>query len=856
MIPLKLQLRNFMSYRDNVPPLLFDGFRIACLSGDNGHGKSALLDAVTWALWGKARAKSEDELIHHGRTEMEVEYEFLLGESQYRVLRKRALKKRGEGLAGVGSLDLQVYGETGYRSIAGNTMHETQRRLNELLRMEYDTFVNSAFILQGKADAFTLKSPADRKQVLADLLGLGAYDALEELARDKAKETEARRREEAARKATMELEVARRPEYEAQAEVVAKELAELAERLGERDRLLALLREEKHSLEQDQARLQEISRQLVAAEQDLAESERQVAEHARRIAECEAILAQREAVEAGYRRLLELRAQYETLNGRLGRLLALNEKRGVLTRIIDDARSRLAADHRVLASAAEELERRAATAGKQRAELEKARRELAALAGLEQQQEEKRAHLQSLAYQVRTLREVNERIKQDGALLKEKIDLLSHAGARCPVCESELGQNGRDRLAQQFETQRAELRRDYAENEKRSKEMEAESAREQQALAVIQKSLERKLALERAAAGLEKGLADAEEAAGQAQEKRVAAAALAARLEKRDYAAEQQAQLVEVEREIAGLGYDAKEHERIKAELARLAPLEQQQQRLAVAETTLAQERPLLAAAERLRERWQGQLNSTRERRDELALRLRRLPALQADLGRLEGEIERLVNQQTEARLRQGRCQQMLNNCLYLEKQCQELAKTIAHLAEEKGIYDELVVAFGKKGIQAMIIEAAVPELEDEANALLARMTDGRMRLRFETQRAAKSSDAVIETLDIRIADELGTRSYELFSGGEAFKVNFAIRIALSKLLARRAGARLEMLVIDEGFGTQDAQGRERLVEAINTVGRDFAKILVITHIEELKDAFPVRIDVVKTAEGSQLSVS
>ncbi|MHB9090784.1 MAG: SbcC/MukB-like Walker B domain-containing protein, partial [Chloroflexota bacterium] len=180
----------------------------------------------------------------------------------------------------------------------------------------------------------------------------------------------------------------------------------------------------------------------------------------------------------------------------------------------------------------------------------------------------------------------------------------------------------------------------------------------------------------------------------------------------------------------------------------------------------------------------------------------------------------------------------------------------IARLLEEKGIYDELALAFGKKGIQAMIIETAVPELEDEANALLSRMTDGRMRVKFETQRAAKASDAVIETLDIRIADELGTRSYELFSGGEAFKVNFAIRIALSKLLARRAGARLEMLVVDEGFGTQDAQGRERLVEAINEVSKDFSKILVITHIEELKDAFPVRIDVLKTADGSQLSVS
>jgi exonuclease SbcC len=153
-----------------------------------------------------------------------------------------------------------------------------------------------------------------------------------------------------------------------------------------------------------------------------------------------------------------------------------------------------------------------------------------------------------------------------------------------------------------------------------------------------------------------------------------------------------------------------------------------------------------------------------------------------------------------------------------------------------------------------MIIEAAVPEIEDEANRLLSRMTGGRMHVRFDTQRETKAGE-VRETLEIKISDELGTRPYENYSGGEQFRVNFAIRIALSKLLARRAGAQLQTLVIDEGFGTQDAQGRQRLVEAINVIQDDFARLLVITHIEELKDAFPARIEVVKTPEGSAATV-
>ena len=153
-----------------------------------------------------------------------------------------------------------------------------------------------------------------------------------------------------------------------------------------------------------------------------------------------------------------------------------------------------------------------------------------------------------------------------------------------------------------------------------------------------------------------------------------------------------------------------------------------------------------------------------------------------------------------------------------------------------------------------MIIEAAVPEIEAEANQLLARMTNGRMHVRFDTQRETLAGE-VRETLEIKIADELGTREYFLYSGGEAFRINFAIRVALSKLLARRAGAQLQTLVIDEGFGTQDTQGRERLVEAINAIQDDFARVLVITHIDELKDAFPASIKVTKGMEGSVVEV-
>ena len=75
-------------------------------------------------------------------------------------------------------------------------------------------------------------------------------------------------------------------------------------------------------------------------------------------------------------------------------------------------------------------------------------------------------------------------------------------------------------------------------------------------------------------------------------------------------------------------------------------------------------------------------------------------------------------------------------------------------------------------------------------------------------------------------------------------------------MLARRAGTRLRTLIIDEGFGTQDARGLEQLREAIQQISKDFDKVIVVTHLEEMKNAFPVRIEVEKNSDrGSHFEI-
>ena len=220
-------------------------------------------------------------------------------------------------------------------------------------------------------------------------------------------------------------------------------------------------------------------------------------------------------------------------------------------------------------------------------------------------------------------------------------------------------------------------------------------------------------------------------------------------------------------------------------------------------------------------------------------------------------EIRSLEEQRESAVARQGYLKGQLIRRDELEEEEKQSTLRLVNLQDDQSVYQELNTAFGRRGVQAMLIETVVPRLEEEANLLLGRMTDNRMHVKLETQRERRAGPGEpIETLEINVSDELGPRSYEMYSGGEAFRINLAMRIALSKVLAQRIGAPLPTLFIDEGFGTQDAAGRERMLDVISAIQDDFEKIIVITHLDDIKDQFPVRIEVQKESEGSTFWLS
>ena len=146
------------------------------MAGANGAGKSSILDGITWALFGQSRSRSDDDLVNRiaARTDdaAEVRFTFELEDVTYRIMRRKRVGKTM-------FLELQMADGAGsWRPLSESKLRETQAAIEQLLRMNYETFINASFLLQGKADEFTTRTDSQRKQILAELLGATQWEAV------------------------------------------------------------------------------------------------------------------------------------------------------------------------------------------------------------------------------------------------------------------------------------------------------------------------------------------------------------------------------------------------------------------------------------------------------------------------------------------------------------------------------------------------------------------------------------------------------------------------------------------------------------------------------------------------------
>ena len=1016
MIPVSLKLQNFLSYGTTAEPLDFEQFHVACLSGGNGQGKSALLDAITWAIWGEARKSSDarkpdEDLLRIGTRDMQVELVFELEDERYRVV--RSYQQSASGKTSKPGLEFQVRDGDGdtFRPLTTGSIRDTQAVIDATLGLDYDTFINSAFLLQGRSDEFTKKKPSERKEILGRILGLDRYEKLAAVAR--ARYTQANERTKTAEREVERLNAALEDEggWKQERNELSVAITDLkkqrAEVEGEEKQLterLAALDALARTAEDQRARCRRI-----AARKEELDAER--TDLAARIDEAEQLIARSEAIRrdhARYEQLLDERRTWDDkadlkrgLDTQLGekkielqrkRMEAENRLNRIETDLQANKKARAEAERRLVERPGVEQKLEKARAAQQEFEVLRERRDKrqrideritaidkqlandrgglqATISELRKQQQEAEAKTEALpslrqqaagllerVSEIKKLEAEQSDVREEGSGVKAELEGLARererlvkeieavdakvAGLReleteaCPTCGTPLTDEHRRTVEHTYADERATL----------TKQIE----RLDNAVAEKQEQRERLLARYRELAtqiGQANGVADklataqaavsaAEDAQSAEADRRERIASLDTQLREDTFRPELRAERTELterldtlpfdserfeqvqaeaaqrsryeeqlreldelqgrldtltrqveqqEREVAelreglgagtvfgsiqkqidtlqqqldGLGYDAKQHDAVRRELDGLKEAPERFMRLANAERNLTDwtaRRARLADEVEQGEKEAVELRAAIEKAE---AELEQRPALAEARRSVTARRETLAASLSDAQARLGALDERLERCARDREQLKAVRERHREAKQEKTLYRHLRSAFGKNGIPALIIEETLPEIEDRANTLLERLAKGRTQVHLETLKDKKTGGTK-ETLDIKITDEAGVpRPYETFSGGEAFRVNFALRIALAQLLAERSGVRIRTLVVDEGFGTQDKQGIENLVGAIQVIREDFDKIVVITHLDELKEAFPVRIEVAKhPVEGSNYDV-
>ncbi|UCE27189.1 MAG: SMC family ATPase [Candidatus Coatesbacteria bacterium] len=296
--------------------------------------------------------------------------------------------------------------------------------------------------------------------------------------------------------------------------------------------------------------------------------------------------------------------------------------------------------------------------------------------------------------------------------------------------------------------------------------------------------------------------------------------------------------------------YDPKEREDVAAEVKRLAGAEDRHRDLVKAEAELKGLRESERLAAEKAARLAADVEETSVAINKTTEELKGLEGVEEALTEAEKAAAAADDRRLAARDELAAAAEAVKALERAKERKKEIEEGTGEKQKARRIYDYLTGAFGRNGIPALMLGRGLAELEDLANELLARLTDGRFTMTLETETLKKSGEGVIDTLEVNVSDGGAPRSYELFSGGEAFRCDFALRVGLAKLLSRRVGVPLRFLILDEGFGTQDPEGLDAVVDCINEISADFEKILVISHLPELRDRFGTRVEITKDAGG------
>lgn len=864
-VPVEIEVRNYRNYRDET--FSFNDIRFCTINGSNGVGKSSLfMDAMADALFEETR---EGELTGWICNDPDarsgaIKFTFKLGERLYRVTRTR--QKSGKA-----TLNIAEFVEGEWVDRSKEKFKDTQAEIINIIGMDSLTLKACALIMQDQYGLFLQADKEARMNILGSILGLGIYADMEELAADKATETNRTIRTLEERAATITAGLPNRAELEMKIEAEEERRKALEEQATQKAAGVDSLKVKLNTQLEAVGRVIKLNSKITTLTAQKAAKEAAKTTQVGIITAADTILAGEAEIVAGvaqYNNLLEQekelikgKATYDNLAQRKSQLenainLAessaeeLRKKKAAITLMkIGPLQQTLAHEEEL----AEKHEAYESTVGKI-AELEKKMQEYT-----EQRQAvlDAEAELERLEADYEKAKEKSEyRI----STLKEKVELLNNSG--CPDVEKASCKFLADaleakKILPEAEAVLSSLEEEYKTNRQSASDKLTEAEKvfsdkiylpeEINALRGDLKALE---AAEKEYNGLEAQRSELKLLTERSEDYEVQAAEADSTAEKG------RVELAEIEKQLESVATASAEYEKLQQEIAVASQWVAKEKQLPVAKEKKSAAAQRLLELETESEAVEVEIAEAKTELAEEQSKTVGTDALQAQVNAVEAEIKQLQEAAQRAAMTLGGLRKQLEEAGEKLKQAEELQQQVNTLAGTAAGYEELKKAFSQDGIPHNIIRSIIPIFEATATNILGQMSQGRMSVEFVTEKVLKSnSKKEVTTLDIIINDsDTGRLPYMSRSGGERVKAALSVILALSEIKSSKAGVQLGFLFIDEP-PFLDAPGVQAYCDALEAIQQRYAdlKVMAITHDPAMKSRFPQSVDVVKTSEGSKV---
>jgi len=776
---MRLNSLHLCNFRQHIDTRIDFETGLTGIIGPNGSGKSTILEAIAWALYGMPAARGTRETIRSyraaPRAAVKVELDFELGGHRYLVSR------------GLNSAELFLDGAS---APIATTITGVTELLHRRLGMSHDEFFNTYFTGQKELSIMAAMGPAERAQFLSRVLGYERLRTAQGLVRDRRKaiiaETagliSAMPNPDTVHQALTDAE-ARVADIRVRAKAATKRRAAAKKVLDEITPRWEALQRERDALQALVTETRVVEGERAALERDVARVEGELVEVAK-------------AREEVNRLSVEL-APFAALEVELRELdRACNEdaRRGTLVeteRSLVDELARLRERQAKIDSAPTlevEVASQLATA---RAELEQAQHEFERLqTDWVRDKQEAETRRQALIDHLRDVERQREQIVELGE------------NGTCPICARPLETHFRtvlEVLDTQIETITVDGKYFRARIEQLTEMPPDVKALDEQRRQLFESvgRLERRLA-------------------------KVQAAVQELGTLTRDVATKEE-RLASVQRELGtiSVAYDATRHAEVRRSIERLTPLAVRQARLT---TQLEREPQLVAERDRSREG----LSKVGIRLSDLATRRTQLAFSEQSFSEMREQYEAAAAELRSAELLAVGADAELLSAEgardAAERARAELAKNEEHLnvlLRERHLHEELDRAF--TDLRADLNQALRPEISDLASRYIRELTDGRY-----------SEIELDDQYNVIVLEDAIPKP--VISGGEEDLANLVLRLAISEMIAERAGQSFSLLILDEIFGSLDEARRHNVVDLLRRLQDRFEQVILITHIESVRE--------------------